>query len=54
MTGLTAEDVSGKLYEVTDDHSSARLVGTEDWRPIAEVRMEVGPLHLLPREGSDG
>ncbi len=54
MSELKAKDPSGNLYDVTDDHATVRLEGTEEWRPIAEVRMEVGPLYLLPRGGSDG
>jgi len=54
MDGHEAKDSAGNRYEVTEDHSSVRLAGTEQWRPIAEVRMEVGPLYLLPQERSDG
>lgn len=54
MSELRAKDPAGHLYEVTDDHAAVRLEGTEEWRPIAEVRMEVGQLYLLPQEGSGG
>lgn len=54
MADLKAQDPDGNLYDVADDHSAVRLEGTEEWRPIAEVRMEVGPLYLLPQEESDG
>lgn len=47
---LQAQDHKGNLYEVTEDHTQAREVGTEEWKDLATIRVEVGPLYLLPRE----
>lgn len=48
-----AQDSAGNDYEVSDDHTQARRVGTEQWKPMTEVRFEVGPLHLLPQKADD-
>lgn len=50
---IRAADAAGNTYEVTDDHAQARLVGTEEWKPMGQLRLEVGPLTLLPQKGDD-
>lgn len=50
---IRAADAAGNTYEVSDDHAQARLVGTDEWKPMGQVRFEVGPLTLLPQKGGD-
>jgi hypothetical protein len=52
---LEAQDAQGHLYDVSSDHTLARVKGTEDWRDIADIRMIVGPLYLRsPNAETDG
>lgn len=48
-----AQDAAGNLYDVSADHSRARRDGTGEWKPMGQLRFEVGPLHLLPRKEGD-
>lgn len=49
---ISATDPHGSHWQVTADHAQARLVDRTyvgehgAWRPMAEVRMTVGPLTL--------
>jgi hypothetical protein len=49
-----AKDSKDNLYEVKEDHASARPVGSEEWRDLADLRMEVGPLYLIPKADNNG
>lgn len=50
---IRAQDSAGNDYEVSADHTKARRVGTEEWKPMAQLRFEVGPLNLLPKQDND-
>lgn len=50
---LQGRDPAGNLYEVSADHSQARPVGADGWKPMAQIRFEVGPLTLVPETDGD-
>jgi hypothetical protein len=50
---IRAQDSAGNDYEVSDDHTEGRRVGTEEWKPLAQLRFEVGPLTLSPQKEVD-
>lgn len=55
---INARDPHGSRWQVTTDHAQARVIIRDDrgqhygaWRPMADVRLAVGPLTLEKSNG---